>query len=158
MSKKGISPLIATVLIIGFTVALAALVISWGGGFIRGTTEETELSASQSVKCITELNFRIKNVSCGGDGGSKTVIIDNMGDVDVKSFIFRVHSESGNVVTNETAGTAGLTKYNVAPFTVGNIAGTTTKVEVMAELAGEEGAADYVCEDAMDSYSIDCNA
>ena len=29
LNKKGISPLIATVLLIGFTVALAAVVITW---------------------------------------------------------------------------------------------------------------------------------
>ena len=34
MDKRGISPLIATVLIIGFTVALAAVIITWGGRFI----------------------------------------------------------------------------------------------------------------------------
>ena len=32
MNKKGISPLIATVLLIGFAVALAAVVMTWGLG------------------------------------------------------------------------------------------------------------------------------
>ena len=30
MNKRGVSPLIATVLIIGFTVALAAMIFTWG--------------------------------------------------------------------------------------------------------------------------------
>ena len=35
MSKRGISPLIATVLIVGFTIALAAMIITWGGNFCK---------------------------------------------------------------------------------------------------------------------------
>ena len=47
INKKGITPLIATVLLIGFTVALAGIVITWGGGFVEriqsGTDERTAL-------------------------------------------------------------------------------------------------------------------
>ena len=35
MNKKGISPLIATVLILGFTVALAAIIMTWGTDFTK---------------------------------------------------------------------------------------------------------------------------
>ena len=157
MDKKGISPLIATVLIIGFTVALAAVVMTWGGGFIREQTESTETTTSQALKCVTDLDFQIKNVSCGGGGGSDAVIIDNKGAIDIKSFLFRIHAEDGTVTNNDTAGASGLNKYNVATFTVGNIGATTTKVEAIATLAGEEGASDFVCEEAIESYSIDCN-
>ncbi|MBU1246318.1 MAG: archaellin/type IV pilin N-terminal domain-containing protein [Nanoarchaeota archaeon] len=34
MGKRGISPLIATVLLIGFTIVLAALVFRWGDSFL----------------------------------------------------------------------------------------------------------------------------
>ncbi len=40
MNKNGISPLIATVLIIGFTVSLTAIVMVWGRGLVTQTTEE----------------------------------------------------------------------------------------------------------------------
>ena len=41
MKKRGISPLIATVLLIGFTIVLAALVFRWGGQFFNSQTEQT---------------------------------------------------------------------------------------------------------------------
>lgn len=158
MSKKGISPLIATVLIIGFTVALAAVVMTWGGGFIRETTESTETTTSQALKCVTDLDFQIKNVSCSATGGSKAVIIDNKGAVDIKSLMFRVHAENGTVTNNAVAGASGLNKYNVNTFTVNSILGTTTKVEAIATLAGEGGQADFVCEESIESFEINCNA
>ena len=39
-NKKAISPLIATVIIMGFTIALAFVVMYFGGGFIRPDVEE----------------------------------------------------------------------------------------------------------------------
>ena len=40
MNKKAISPLIATVLMIGFTIALAFVVMYFGGGFVIPDVEE----------------------------------------------------------------------------------------------------------------------
>ena len=48
-NKRGISPLIATVLLIGFTVALAAMVMTWGSGFIKKTTEQTTVDDKTEV-------------------------------------------------------------------------------------------------------------
>lgn len=55
-SKKGVSPLIATVLIIGFTIVLAAVVMQWGGSFVRTLTEQTASSADVQIRCM-EIDF-----------------------------------------------------------------------------------------------------
>ncbi|MBI2148541.1 hypothetical protein HYU23_02580 [Candidatus Woesearchaeota archaeon] len=57
--KKGISPLIATVLIIGFTIVLAALVITWGTKLFKTTVGETETTSKLSLACTTGLNIEI---------------------------------------------------------------------------------------------------
>ena len=58
MNKKGISPLIATVLIIGFTVALAAVIITWGGRFIQQTQDDVDRSTQVGLMC-SRLSFEI---------------------------------------------------------------------------------------------------
>ncbi len=58
--KKGISPLIATVLIIGFTIVLAAVVMQWGGSFVRGLTEEQATKTEVATECLG-LSFDINN-------------------------------------------------------------------------------------------------
>ena len=65
LDKKGISPLIATVLLIGFTVALAGVVITWGGGFIKNITSSTEERTESTLACAGDLNFDIKKIKCG---------------------------------------------------------------------------------------------
>ena len=60
--KKGISPLIATVLLIGFTIVLAALVMRWGTGLLEGTTETQECLSLARIGC-TEVDFSLSVIS-----------------------------------------------------------------------------------------------
>lgn len=59
MKKKGISPLIATVLILGFTVALAAIIMTWGTSFTKGIQKGTEEEATAQIKCSTDVDIKI---------------------------------------------------------------------------------------------------
>ena len=52
MNKKGISPLIATVLIIGFTIVLAVLVITWISGTVNEQTESTDCMVEVENVCL----------------------------------------------------------------------------------------------------------
>jgi flagellin-like protein len=54
-NKKGISPLIATVLIIGFTIVLAVLVITWISGTVEDTTTETDCMADAQKICLDSI-------------------------------------------------------------------------------------------------------
>ena len=42
MSKKGLSELITTVLIIGFTIILAGAIIQWGGSLFENIRQQSE--------------------------------------------------------------------------------------------------------------------
>jgi len=61
MNKKGISPLVATVLIIGFTVALAAVIMVWGQDFITGMVERTENLEPLRLDNIDNTHSKILN-------------------------------------------------------------------------------------------------
>ena len=52
MKKRGISPLIATVLIIGFTIVLAALVMQWGSGLFENIRAGSEERAEKALSII----------------------------------------------------------------------------------------------------------
>jgi len=58
-NKKGISPLIATVLVIGFTIVLAALVITWGTKLFKTTVSETETASKVSLACTVGLKLEV---------------------------------------------------------------------------------------------------
>src|SRR3989338_9180439 len=59
MSKrKGISPLIATVLVIGFTIVIAAMVITWGTKLFKDTAEETGKLSVFNLLCNSGFNLQ----------------------------------------------------------------------------------------------------
>ncbi|MFH1377019.1 MAG: archaellin/type IV pilin N-terminal domain-containing protein, partial [Candidatus Woesearchaeota archaeon] len=77
-NKRGISPLIATVLIIGFTIVLAVLVIAWLSGVFEGELD-TEQCSVEGQKFCSDL---------GGIGGLLDVTATQAGDnatIDVRA-------------------------------------------------------------------------
>ena len=73
--KKGISPLIATVLVIGFTIVLAALVLTWGQDLFKDMQDDAAEGATLS-KC-TYLLTGVSLKSADYDGTTVSLIIDN---------------------------------------------------------------------------------
>ena len=56
--KRGISPLIATVLLIAFAVALGAVVMNWGKNYVQDTAISAQKSGQAKQKCTsTNIEF-----------------------------------------------------------------------------------------------------
>jgi len=151
-NKRGISPLIATVLLIGFAVALAAVVMTWGLDFIQSTADTTEQQTENTLTCATELSFTITNV----DLTSGEVTVDNRGQVDISSVTFRVYTATG-VTTNETIET--IAKFEVKTLTPtieenSLVDSTVTKVEAIATVPGSNGQGDITCSQNLQKYLI----
>ncbi len=159
-NKKGISPLIATVLLIGFAVALAAVVMTWGLDFIQETAEATEDQTKNTLVCASDLSFAISDVSTT----EGTITIDNRGQVDIKSLIFRIYGVDGvdTVDTSEET----ITPMSVPKFGVKSFRDETgtelfdllqqnvTQVEAVATVAGDAGQDDIVCPQNIQSYNL----
>mgnify|MGYP003943950683 CR=1 FL=1 len=55
---KGVSPLIATILLVGFTVSIVALTILWSRGYIEERAEKEEKLSSTKLAC-EQLKFTV---------------------------------------------------------------------------------------------------
>ncbi|MDI6737592.1 MAG: hypothetical protein QME12_03680 [Nanoarchaeota archaeon] len=114
--RKGISPLIATVLIIGFTVALAAIIMTWGTTFSKGIQKGTETTANEQMICAQEVLFNLGsacNVSSETGSGIVKLTISNDGSRAIKSFTARFYKDPNNVVVNSTFLTAPLDAFGI---------------------------------------------
>ena len=93
-NKKAVSPLIATILLIAFAVALGAVVMSWGRN-VELLKEEpgTEKCADVNLK-IEEIN-EIPQVFYGGTGSDGFIkfTISNIGSYDIDQLIVWVIGE-----------------------------------------------------------------
>lgn len=61
-SKKGVSPLIATVLLIAFTVALGAVVMNWGKDFVTTKAKDTSGVANLELSCTSDIELLVKKI------------------------------------------------------------------------------------------------
>lgn len=93
-NKKGVSPLIATVLLIAFSVALGAVVMNWGTSYVRDTSEASEANSDDKVMCSTVVDVEftevngVKRVFYSNGTANITLIIGvrNTGNQDINGF------------------------------------------------------------------------
>ncbi|MDD5133601.1 MAG: type IV pilin [Candidatus Nanoarchaeia archaeon] len=117
MNKKAISPLIATVLIIGFTIVLAAVVLQWAGGFVKNLTAEQEKTVNLQTACMG-MNLEITSAKLT----NPTVNTVTTGTLTVKVANNNAEKElAGAIVLIETAteritGDADTTNANTIPI------------------------------------------
>ena len=80
--KRGVSPLIAVILLIGFLIILILLIFSWGGVFVEDLLEQTSCEIELSQQC-GDISIEINELSY--DGNILSLIFNNNGDDDVSA-------------------------------------------------------------------------
>jgi flagellin-like protein len=93
--KKGVSPLIATVLLIVIAVSMAGLIFSWINTFTAGSTKKMENRTAAVVDCsgaaVTIKEVYLQN----GTSGTVRVVVQNSGYVDNVITAAAVYNSSG---------------------------------------------------------------
>ena len=157
MNVKGISPLIATVLLIGFTVALAAVVMTWGTGFVRSTTEQTAESSSLGIVCAN-INYQISNVifDCNTNTISK-IEITNSGDEKIENMILRAKlpTETKPLAVGAVNSIDGISVKTIT-LNDGNLGAKPEKVIVIAQVKLKSGGELKTCSDAARDFTLSC--
>lgn len=94
--RKGVSPLIASVLLVGFTVAITAMIIIWGRTFTTEKAEKEKAISEAQLNC-QNLDFTVTSASYSKGAMALSLGIKNKGMTTIDSFVFRVNS-GGSVV------------------------------------------------------------
>jgi len=131
--KKGISPLIATVLLIGFVVALVMLVMLWGKNYIEELAAKRGALAQKQNECQS-VEIGVKSAQL--QGTVATLVIENQKDIAIDKFVFRgMIGDDSQVVENYIKlGSLEVSQYEV-DFGTGGI----EKVDIIPSLkAGKD--------------------
>mgnify|MGYP001562350234 CR=1 FL=1 len=91
-NKRGVSPLIATILLISFAVALGSVVLNWGRNLDIAKPGDICSGVSIQLRDIGDAS------ACYSGSGSRTYInflIDNIGDVDIDGLGIWITGEKG---------------------------------------------------------------
>ena len=126
ISKKGISPMIATVLLIGFIISIILLILLWGKDYIEELAEKKGALAEKQQEC-TKIDLTVVKAcwwgSCEGvpDGHScAEIVIRNKANTPVHKFVFRAVGSSGEPAEkfgkDWTLGGLETKSYDKLPF------------------------------------------
>ncbi|MCJ7478598.1 MAG: hypothetical protein MUP63_00275 [Candidatus Nanohaloarchaeota archaeon QJJ-7] len=111
--RKGVSPLIAAVLLIAFTMAVAAILTSWFTTFTEDQSQQLSNQSEQMIQC-SYAGIDISNVAYDSENSLTEFSIDNTGTVDFNNI--SVVSFQGSQVQGRTyinSLSAGQTKSGI---------------------------------------------
>lgn len=132
-------------MLIGFTVALAAVVMTWGLDFIKGTTKDVGQKTDEALKCATQLDFAIASFDCA----TGLVTIENNGAINISTVTFRIN-KGGDVVPTQMP---GIDSLGIKQYTL-DLTGAS-KLEAVASVAGASGST-LLCKDAVQETTLGC--
>lgn len=148
-NKKGISPLIATVLVIGFTIVLAGVVLKFLMPLFTDATENVQSEAALMNLCSgfsTSLAVRDAKFTVGTTSPKNKLdfTIDNSGNGAVRDFIVKIFTQNGNAgscnlianpATSNYLEAGGVSRVTLTTTTCADIVkGTATDKIVRVEL------------------------
>jgi len=96
MGMKGISPVIASVLLIGIAVAVGVLVSSWITHWVSTRTQQA------SSACVTSTNYKIDSATFGLTTNNMTITITNLGSTELYGFSVQIMNTTSVSVYNSS--------------------------------------------------------
>ena len=121
---KGVSPLVASVLLIAATMSIAGILAFWASTFTR-----TQVESFNNQTIVSECNFATFDVyTCSYDSSAQRILLslNNNGQVNLKNLVGYVQYADGNL-TNITIGDS-LPQNSLKQFYLNGVTSNYTKL------------------------------
>lgn len=152
MNKKGLSNLVASVLLIVFVISLGLIVVNWSGKLIGRSVEKSETKIGTDLEC-TNVNLALEMKE-----GTTIFIIknNNKGKLDIKGFITRFGMKTGNAIVDYAHKEQEIKNYGAFSFDYKTSEKKSPLGEVIT-LNGEVSSIEVIPRiDIGDSQIVDC--
>ncbi|MGC9059146.1 MAG: archaellin/type IV pilin N-terminal domain-containing protein [Candidatus Aenigmatarchaeota archaeon] len=117
---KGISPLIAEVLLIGFTVAVASIVILWVTGFTKSSTKTIGSQAETQMACTYGGIEFYSDVIYNSSSSILSGYLRNTGNIPLGNISFQVTYNNGTISSFSNQ-ISEILPNNIASFSLSGI-------------------------------------
>jgi len=140
MNRKGISPILAAVLLFAVTVSIVGIFANFAPNLIGTVTSGTEQQASSQIKCEgAGISFEGINYDTDGTPENVTVNVRNTGESELNNLTVAVFNEDNEVLNQTqdvTAGVQGITGKTVrlTPGYVQAFSGQCGSIEIRQEI------------------------
>jgi len=131
MYRKGISPLIAAILLIAFTLAVATFLSTWSTQFTKERTEEFSKVGKELSSQCQYANLQIETAIYDEVDDKIVAVVWNMGKTDLSNFQFLIYYSDVNISTlSPTDSNITLSTGDFHTFTVYNVTSIPKKIQV----------------------------
>jgi len=114
--RKGLSPLIATVLLIAMTLAVATILGGWFSGITKTQTEIMEETTKKQINCTGAL-LSISDVMCSSTDQQLKIAITNLGNTELYGFS-TLAKVNNTFYENNTGGPSSTNALNPGEQTI----------------------------------------
>jgi len=97
---KGLSPFIASVLLIAFVLAVAAVFSGWYTSFVKETTEDVETHSKKRVTCVHG-GIALNNIKFNSTEVNMTGEVENTDVIDLGSITIELFYDNATRVEND---------------------------------------------------------
>ncbi len=96
MGMKGISPIIAAVVLIAISVAVGVMISSWVTHWVTSQTGVT-------TQCVALTNYNIESATYTSNSNNLTLVVTNMGSIKIYGFSVQIMNSTDIVTYNDTS-------------------------------------------------------
>lgn len=115
MPPKGISPLIATILLIAFVIAVGGILSGWLISFTKERTEEARIRGETDIKC-SYASLYISDADWNSTDEKLSLTVENTGSEDLSDFDVTVIYSNNSAFTVEVGPSVTLSPGDVQIF------------------------------------------
>jgi len=157
MSKKGVSPLVATVLLVAVVIVIAFIVFWWYGEYIEDNLEKSEIGAEQA--CLNDVAFSLSEPDCLENTTTSGKIVyfsvENNGEVKISSFKANVDGDVGSTFVNIPHSVDQSVSTKLSFIIEQSVVGTDLEVDIIPMV--RIGGATKYCSDKEETIFVDCS-
>ncbi len=96
MGMKGISPIIAAVVLIAISVAVGVMISSWITHWVTTQTGVT-------TQCVALTNYNIESATYTSSNSNLTLVVTNLGSIELYGFSVQIMNSTHVVIYNDTS-------------------------------------------------------
>lgn len=154
MKKRGISPLIATVLLIGFTITIAAILMIWGGNLIKERAEKISAKTEAQTSCTAKVEIDLNSAKC--DTGKIKISVENTGSDVIDTFRARIDYNSGDPETKTILSVSKLQQATQTTLDVDYDSSRTPKSVIVFPVLTKQSVS-FTCSEKSKEIEVDCS-
>jgi flagellin-like protein len=124
MQRKGISPIIASVLLLAVSLAVVGIFSGWAPELATQVTDSTENTTMQTITCN---DAAIEVQSAYHDGSELKISVRNTGTEDLSNLTFVAYNDNEQIINENTSNS--LVRGAVEDFTISSVSSEPNYVE-----------------------------